>query len=137
MSGDTVISRNALQFTNDNLHAYAYSGIITNAASGTADSIALDFTTNSEYIRARITILSDEVGGASLYTRIEMNGETIFRQNLDSSSAGGFQFDNPFYIIIPPFTRFVVKVGANATVDFTVMVTGKVGMPPRVGNLDE
>ena len=28
MSGDTVTSRNALQFTNDNKFAYAYSGVV-------------------------------------------------------------------------------------------------------------
>jgi hypothetical protein len=107
-------------------HAYGFSGIVANASSGTADSTCFDFYTGPEYIDAKVSIMSDEVGGASLYTRIEMNGETVFRLNLDSSSSGGFQFDNPFHMIIPPHTHFVLFVGANANVDFTAMIVGNI-----------
>jgi len=107
-------------------HCYAYSGNITDASSGTAGSTALDFTTGAGYIQARVSIVSDEVSTAALYSKIELNGVNVFRLNIDSSSSGGFQFDNPFYMLIPPFTRFHLLVGANASVDFTAMITGRV-----------
>ena len=107
-------------------HCYAYSGTVTDSSSGTAASVCLDFHTGAEYIEARVSILSDEVGGAGLYTRIELNGEVVFRQNIDSSSSGGHQYDNPFYMIIPPTTHFKLLVGANADVDFTAMLSGRV-----------
>jgi hypothetical protein len=107
-------------------HCYAYSGVITDTGSGSAAATALDFTTGGGYIRARVTILSDETGGAGLYTKIELNGLNVFRLNIDSSSSAGVQFDNPFYMLIPPFTRFHLYVGANATVDFTAMISGRV-----------
>ena len=107
-------------------HAYGFSGIVANASSGTADSTCFDFHTGQEYIDVKVSVMSDEVGTAALYTRIEMNGEAVFRQNIDSASSGGFQYDNPFHMIIPPHTRFVLLVGANANVDFTAIIVGRV-----------
>jgi hypothetical protein len=124
VSASTVSTGKGIRYIGN--HCYAYSGNITDPSSGTAGSTALDFTTGAGYIIARVSILSDEVGGAGLYTRIELNGVSVFRLNLDSSSSGGFQFDNPFYMLIPPLTRFVLLVGANASVDFTAMITGRV-----------
>jgi len=114
----------SLNFIGD--HVYGFSGIVANASSGTADSVCFDFTTGAEYIDTRVSVMSDEVGTAALYARIEMNGEAVFRQNIDSASSGGFQYDNPFYMIIPPFTHFKLLVGANANVDFTAMIVGRV-----------
>ena len=51
MSGDTV-SGNALQFTNDNKHCYAFSG---NIEAKTASQTALSFVTYSEYLVGEFT----------------------------------------------------------------------------------
>ena len=47
MSGQTV-KGNALQFTNDNKHCYAYSGII---GVSNSEKTMLLFNTNSEYLK--------------------------------------------------------------------------------------
>jgi len=107
-------------------HCYAYSGLITDNDSGSPQISLLDFTSGSGFIDARLSILSDEVGGQSLYTLIELNDIGVFRLDGDSSGIGSFQFDNPFYMIIPPFTRFHLKVGSNSTVVFSAMITGRV-----------
>jgi len=107
-------------------HCYAYSGLITDNDSGSAAIIALDFFSGSGYIDTKVSILSDEAGASALYIDIELNDLIVFRSYLDASSGGGHQFDNPFYMIIPPFTHFVLKVGANSTVLFTAMLTGRV-----------
>ena len=48
MSGQTVTGL-GLQFTDDNKHAYAYSGDVVVSASNTT---MLEFSTNSEYLEA-------------------------------------------------------------------------------------
>jgi len=115
-----------LIYTEDGKHCYAYSGLITDNDSGSPEITLLDFTTKSGYIDLRLSILSDETGAAALYTLIELNGVGVFRLDGDASGIGSFQFDNPFYMIIPPFTRFHLKVGSNSTVVFSAMVTGSV-----------
>jgi len=107
-------------------HVYAYSGIVTDAASGTASVSALDFRTGSGYIIAKLSILSDETGSAGLYTKIELNGENIFRLNIDATASGAHQFDNPFRLLIPAYSRFHLYVGSNDTVDFTAFIVGRV-----------
>ncbi len=107
-------------------HIYGYSGLITDTDSGSPQITLFDFVSGTGYIDARLSILSDETGGQSLYTLIELNDISVFRLDGDASAIGSFQFDNPFYLIIPPFTRFHLKVGANATVVFSAMLTGRV-----------
>jgi hypothetical protein len=107
-------------------HCYAFSGLITDNDSGSPEITLLDFISGSGYIDARLSILSDETGAAALYTLIELNGVGVFRLDGDASAIGSFQFDNPFYMIIPPFTHFHLKVGSNSTVVFSAMITGRV-----------
>jgi len=107
-------------------HCYAYSGLITDNDSGSPTNTLLDFTTGDGYIDMRLSILSDETATAALYTLIELNGIGVFRLDGDASGIGSFQFDNPFYMIIPPFTHFHLKVGSNSTVVFSAMLTGRV-----------
>jgi len=107
-------------------HCYAYSGLITDNDSGSPTNTLLDFTTGNGYIDMRLSILSDETATAALYTLIELNGVGVFRLDGDASGIGSFQFDNPFYMIIPPLTRFHLKVGSNSTVVFSAMLTGRV-----------
>jgi len=107
-------------------HCYAYSGLITDNDSGSPQTTLLDFISGSGYIDARLSILSDETAADALYTLIELNGVGVFRLDGDASGIGSFQFDNPFYMIIPPFTRFHLKVGASATVVFSAMIAGRV-----------
>lgn len=135
MSGDTVIS-NALQFTNDNEFAYAYSGLITDAASSAANTRLLLIKTQSEYLNAKLTITSDEASTAALFIEGFFNNVKVLRIVADSNSVNN-PLITPYYLLIPPFTEFELKAGANSTVDFTAWLTAKVGMPQRVGNLDE
>ena len=133
MSGQTVTGL-GLQFTDDNKHAYAYSGVVVDAASASAAVTALLFTTQSEYLETKLSVTNDELGGAQTYLEIYLNDIRIIRSVSDSSSSADAYVDNPFHLLIPPFSKIEVKVGASATMDFTAWVTAKVGMAPRVGN---
>jgi len=140
MSGDTTIGQ-ALQFTNDNKHAYAYSGRYNSTAAGVD---VLQFQTNSEYIDALFYFsgfidLDDATTGLRGIMNIFFNNVEVSAVMVDVDS-GNMQNGSPIPLIIPPFTTVLVKLYANSTgtaYQGLVSVVGKVGMPQRVGNLDE
>lgn len=139
MSGDTVTSRNGLQFTNDNKFAYIYSGDVS-VASGSPETTMLEFSTNSEYLRAKFEIHGtlSQIGQNQIRINVQMNGidviDTYWDAALDSSI-----FDTPSKLIIPPFTDCAIILTQSSGVARTMQVTltAKVGMAPRVGNLVE
>ena len=136
MSGETVTS-NALQFTNDNKHAYAYSGPVTITSGAYTD--CLEFKTNSEYIVAKFSVSSVETSGSDMYYRIDLNGVRILDQFTNNSYQTYAYGYNPFHFIIPPFSNVVISAQRGSGSDYNVqfVVTGEVGMAPRVGNLVE
>ena len=140
MSGDTVTS-NALQFTNDNKHAYAYSGeILVNNNTVTM----LEFQTQSEYLIGSLSYGLDQNASLSssklIGFTISFNNIKIFSQVSQTSTTLQFiDFDPNYSFIVPPFTT--VKIESETTntgnVPTFCMFNAKVGMPQRVGNLDE
>lgn len=132
MSSDTVTSRNALQFTNDNKFAYAYSGsILISSGSGSASTELLNFSTNSEYIVAKFQVSHTQSSGHDFYTDIRFNDVLIVEMKEDSSDVEGFPY--VWRLVIPPFTNVSVKVGSNGDgYDYQCNVIGKVGMAPKV-----
>ena len=137
MSSDTIISRNALQFTNDNKHAYAYSGtVILTSAIGSANTELLNFSTNSEYVVAKFQVSHTLSSGHDFYCDIRFNDTLIVEMKEDATEVEGYPY--MWRLIIPPFTTVNVKVGSNtAGHSYQCNVIAKVGMSQRVGNLDE
>jgi hypothetical protein len=134
MSGDTVTGE-ALQFTNDNKHAYAYSGVIP---VDNTEKALLNFSTNSEYINAIVQFNGGASGGGDNYNyRIKFNN-VIIQEYVSNSNADDLYEE--LKIIIPPFTH-VQCTAQNASDtsnnDQIVSLIGKVGMRQRVGDLDE
>lgn len=140
MSGDTV-SGNALQFTNDNLHCYAYSGLFE---ASTTEESKLKFNTNSEYIigilQLNMPVDDDNPTQANISScNIKFNNVSIGIISGSSTDAGANRAVTQ-KIIIPPFTTvdLIVDSSGNESDRFgSLLLTGKVGMPPRVGNLVE
>ena len=135
MSSDTVTSRNALQFTNDNKFAYAYSGVIGVDNNNTT---LLDFNTNSEYLNASIQIFNTSGSGDDMRYTIEFNNVIVV--STYSNSSNDTLLDTPIELVIPPFTNVKIRgdnISAATSRDHTANVYAKVGMPQRVGNLDE
>ena len=133
-SANTTIG-NALQFTNDNKHAYAYSGTMAVSA---GSETALLFTTSSEYIIARIEISFDTTSlgtGEDIGYQIKLNDIEVVDYNQVLSTIP----DNRPYstIIIPPFAKFegLLSTSDGSAINMGMTLTGKVGMPQRVGNL--
>jgi len=135
MSGETVKGK-ALQFTNDNKHAYAYSGLVEVEST---EIICLEFNTNSEYLIAEMQMC---------YFSTNETDNIKFMITFDNIEIQTTQINDAFThtpytsikLIIPPFTLVKVtgkNISGGGTRDIGVSVTAKVGMPPRVGNLVE
>jgi hypothetical protein len=107
-------------------HAYAYSGVVTDQSSGSAATTVLKFTTGNAYITAKLTILNDETSSASIFIRLDANGEQIIRSNYDSSASGGPPTDNPIHLLLEPHSKYELKCGGSANVDFTALIVGEV-----------
>jgi len=122
-SSQPVATPNALNFTPDNKRCYAYSGVVT--ANG-VDTIALDFTTNSETIDGSCyyTVNADDLSANFLTFLIKFN-ETIIAVVKERRDLGQL-VDFPFNVIIPPHTHVEVIFLNNGTAtDLTAVFTGK------------
>ena len=134
MSSETVSSLSALQFTNDNKHCYAYSGIVN---VDNTETDLLNFNTNSEYVVATLNITNSGnlAFDEDFYFQIYFNDVVIYAILLEQPKVMN---TSPFVpLIIPPFTN--VRVTADNVSDsdarkISAHITGKVGMPQRVGN---
>ena len=136
MSGQTVTG-NALQFTNDNKRAYAYSGLINVP---TTETNLLLFTTQSETHVAKFQVSPVETHDEDVVFKFYLNNTQVQSIHIfDNKVAGSpLSLHNYILLIIPPFTTVKVTgtMSANAY-DQVVTMTSKVSMAPRVGNLDE
>ena len=105
-------------------HCYAYSGVVQDASSATAATTVLDFTSGSGYIHARIDLVSDAKATADRFLNILLNDESVINGAWDNDPAKSL---SPVVkLIIPPFTRFVLKWGCSATKNVTISLTGRV-----------
>ncbi len=117
-SSQPVATPNALHFTPDNKHCYAYSGEVqvTNSA---GQRTMLEFITNSEYIVGRFSFGNadaDFSGAKDIGYQINFNDVLIFAQVSASDSDGTMIYDGACFlqdIIIPPFTT--VKITGFTT----------------------
>ena len=135
MSGDTVTGE-ALQFTNDNKFAYAMSGSfsLTNSAGSAVDTL-LKFTTTSSYVVGKLDVSNTATSTETMYVQLIYDGVVVINnKEAHPAPAEPLRFD----ILIPPNTEVELKVGTGgSSIVASAMITGKVGMPQRVGNLDE
>ena len=135
MSGDTVTGL-GLQFTNENKKAYGYSGVI--AVNNNEASLLL-FQTNSEYLDAEISMFNGSGSGDDFLYKIYFNNIVVVDTYANSSNVEPTYF-NPIRIIIPPFTTVKVtadNVSSSTARNHTANIKAKVGMPQRVGNLND
>jgi hypothetical protein len=133
MSGQTVTG-NSLQFTDDNKHAYAYSGRVLTEGDNTPVT-RLEFQTNTEYIKGDLQLCFSAGNNDDLYFHLLFNDVIVAEAY--NQTPPEVPVLNTIPIIIPPFTNVKIKIGngQSATArEAYIIVIGKVGMPPRVGN---
>jgi len=112
-SSQPVVTQTAINFTPDNLRAYAYSGLIEVDDNETT---LLEFDTNSEYIKGKVNFFYSEVISNDRFEYfIYLNDIVIVQYHVfgPSDSNGEHKLPSPIPIIIPPFTN--VKLKASNT----------------------
>jgi len=132
-----TVAGNALQFTNDNKHAYAYSGLVS---ADNNETTLLEFTTASEYINAKTQFFYADNGTDAFVYKIYLDNIVVIQYRTWGTTDTNGEYNNPpndFDLIIPPFTtvKFTAQNIQAATAENQLaLLTGKVGMPQRVGN---
>ena len=96
-------------------HAYAYSGVITDAGTGGPNTTMLSFATGPSYFVGKISFTDDSVANDNAFFQVEINGEVIMAidYKTGSSAFDGPQF--PFPILIPAYSNVVVKFGSTSS----------------------
>jgi len=131
-SSQPVVTPNALNFTNDNKHAYAFSGNIKAASTGDADTLMLEFNTESYYLDAILNFTEEAIAADNIFFKVFLNDSVVINVKYDSSP----NYDNTIYpILIPPFTNVKIKWGCSTNDEIgTTWIKAKVGMANTVGN---
>jgi len=121
-SGGTAGTGKGLNYIGD--HAYAYSGVIQDNGTGAANATLLDFTTGGTYIVAELNLITDVLINSQRYIDIEFSGESIFKGAWDSSEP--MKNLQPLVgLLIPPYTRVVIKWGSSTNQLATLTLVGR------------
>jgi len=132
MTSQTVTG-DTLQFTDDNKHCFGYGGLIDVI---NAEKTLLTFNTNSEYIDSKLSISNTSGSGDDFRYFIYFNDVAVLSYYAGTSDVFN-QFSMPQYLIVPPFTTVKItatNISSGSARSHSCIFTGKVGMPPRVGN---
>jgi len=126
-SSQPVATPNAINYTPDNLHAYAFSGVVASAGSqSSATTRTLLFETLSGYLKIRLTFSNTNISTtANEYYLVKFNDQIVYKAE---NEHGLDTVTNPtvIYMIIPPFTKVETLVGTSADgYDFTTIISGK------------
>lgn len=125
-SSQPVVTPNALNFTPDNKHGYAYSGEI---AVGSSVKTLLEFQTNSEYLISEIQIMNGTTSNEDFKYVVYFNDVAVARWHFLYASTIHQLLPNPLYLVIPPFTTVKIKANnldSSTERIHTAVVTGKV-----------
>ena len=106
-------------------HAYANSGVIADASSGSAATTMLNFTTGPSYFVGNINFTDAHVANDNMFMSVTLDGQIIIDLAYKSGSAGADNLST-YTILIPPFSKVEVKYGSSSNTDATVWLTGRV-----------
>jgi hypothetical protein len=103
-------------------HAYAYSGPITDNASGAANTTVLEFFVPANtYVVAKVNWISSTSGNAARYIDIEQNGQSIYKGRYDDVPT----INGPITLLFEPQSKYTFKWGSSSTEDVTITVAGR------------
>jgi len=124
-SSQPVVTPNALNFTPDNKHAYAFSGVMGVIG---AEKTLLELQTNSEYLVSELQILQGTTSNEDFKYKVYYNNVVVAQWHCLQVTDKAINIPNAYFLTIPPFT--LVKVTAENTSsgtsrDHSATLTGK------------
>ena len=123
VSNSFVGPQEALEVAGD--FAYAYSGIINDAASGSAASSMLKFTTGNFNFIGHLNFTDNVVSNDNMYLTMTLNGATVINLIYRSGAAGSDNL-NPYNVFIPAYTEVEIKFGSSGNVSGTAWLVGRI-----------
>lgn len=121
-SNSFVGPQEALELVGD--HAYAYSGEKAIAASSSADTTMIKFTSGNYYFVGTISYANDNATSSDVYVDLKMNGAVIWTARY--SQAYQATNEQPLPIIIPAYTEFEGILGSDTNENMTLMMSGRI-----------
>jgi len=107
-------------------HCYAYSGPVTDAASGAADTTVLNFTSGNYYAVVEVSFVTDHGTGNDAYLDILFNNSTVYKGTFDASQVHTV-VEQPFNLLIPAYTEVLVKWGIDGVTNaLSFIMVGRV-----------
>lgn len=125
-SSQPVVTPNALNFTPDNKHCYAYSGKVT--VNNNLNNM-IEFDTNSEYLKIEIQYFKDSVTSENYEYGVQFNDQEIVLGEFTSPLEDNPNIPNPIVLIVPPFTNVkctLQNISDSSGRNWTLTLTGKV-----------
>jgi len=123
-SSQPVVTPQALNFTPDNKHCYAYSGDVSVLQAGTTSMLL--FNTNSEYIVGSFQISSTAGSGVNTDMEILLNDIATVQEEFGNTGPTSAMASVPWQIIIPPFTKCELTLSSQSgALTFQAQFTGK------------
>jgi len=118
---------NTLQFSPDNKHAFAYSGVVL---VGTTKTKVMEFTPTSFYLVGELSIFCISDTTDDMEYIVELDDYTIMEMN--TTSFKDYAPYQPIPIIIPPFTKITLSAfnldsgSKNVAMNFTGKARGSI-----------
>jgi len=125
-SSQPVNTPNALNFTPDNKHCYAYSGpTLVGDGGPSGETTVIEFTTTSYYAVGDISIFVISDTTDDLEFLVKLNDNKVMEMN--TTSFKDYAPYQPIPLIIPPFTKVTLSGFNSASGSKNVMMnfTGK------------
>ena len=110
----------ALEIVGD--FAYAASGSISNAGTGSASTTLLSFTTGNYIFEGTLDFTTTNSSGHDTYLDVTFNGGLVN----ETKDANAGIIPMRFHYIIPPYTAITVKWGSSDTYNGSVFMAGKI-----------
>jgi len=122
-SSKPVVTRNAINFTPDNKRAYTFSGDILVSAGSSADTLMLEFDTQSYYLDGILNFCEEAIASDNVFFVVQFNDIIVVNVAYDASPT----YTNTIYpILIPPFTNVKIYWGCSSAEKGTAWITASV-----------
>jgi hypothetical protein len=106
-------------------HAYALSGPVQDAGSGSAATTMVKFTTGNYYTVADLAFADTNVGSENVFIAIEFNGQEVFSALWPHGNYDYQPVTIP--LLLPPRTEVEVKWGIESvTVNMSLSLVGRI-----------
>jgi hypothetical protein len=137
MSSNETVTGNSLQFTNDNKRCFAYSGV--NDFVDNTETTLVEFETLESDVHGTVQFNLVQDTADDMFYRIRIN-DIVIMGYLTLGAQQGTDANNFIPVIFPPYSRVKLtaqNVSTTGTRSNACVFVGKVGIPKKVGNLDE